>query len=116
MVITKVELGLFDQFFSNPHQHHGHLTSPMLFVQLWYETESHGLILCLAPYATWVIFLTNKVRFLLPDTQTFIGQSYQTHQALIGTVVPLPPYTHASQYIERLGLQWNTTSPHQYNK
>jgi len=61
VVITKLELGLFDQFFSNPHQRPGHLTSPMLCVQLWYETEPHALILCLAPYATWVPYPQDKM-------------------------------------------------------
>jgi hypothetical protein len=53
IIITQLEVGVFKQFFSQPFETFGHLTTRTLGTQIWRETEPRGIQLRAAENAIW---------------------------------------------------------------
>lgn len=54
IIYTLIESGLMSQFFSKSYQRYGHLVSSVFCIQIWKETEPHGISLRPSPTKTWI--------------------------------------------------------------
>lgn len=53
ILISQLEIGIFNQFLAEPYDKYGSLASPTLCTQIWRETEPFGLQLRASPEAIW---------------------------------------------------------------